>query len=87
MFINKTKDAKNNVCGENIAKYRLQLKISQRKLADRLQMIGLDVDKHAIQRMESGQRFITDLELLYLCRALDVTLEQLFEGSAEKLIE
>lgn len=55
MFINKTKKGKNNVCGEKIAKFRTELNLSQRKLADRLQVIGLDVDKNAIQRMESGQ--------------------------------
>ena len=78
MFINKTKDGKNNVCGTNIAKYRKEMKISQRELADRLQIAGLDVDKNAVQRMESGQRFITDIEILYLCEALGQTLDQLF---------
>lgn len=80
MFINKTKSGKNNLCGENIAKFRCQMNISQRELADRLQIIGLDVDKNAIQRMESGQRFITDIELLYLVKVLDKSLAELFEG-------
>jgi len=80
MFINKTKDGKNNLCGGNIAKYRCQMNISQRELADRLQIIGLDVDKNAIQRMESGQRFITDIEITYLCKVLNKSLVELFEG-------
>ena len=66
MFINNTPDNKNNICGENIMKFRKELKLSQRALADKLQLIGLNVDKNAIQRMESGQRFITDIELIYL---------------------
>ena len=78
MFINKTKDGKNNLCGVNIAKYRCQRNISQRELADRLQIIGLDVDKNAIQRMESGQRFITDIELQFLAKVLDKTMDELF---------
>lgn len=45
MFINKSETGLNNVCGKNIAKYRILLKISQRELADRLQLAGLDVDK------------------------------------------
>ena len=45
MFINKTRDGKNNVCGEQIAKLRKEMKISQRKLADKLQLFGIDVDK------------------------------------------
>lgn len=78
MFINKTKDGKNNVCGEKIALFRKAMKISQRELADRLQLVGLDVDKNAIQRMESGQRFITDIELISLCEVLGKTLDELF---------
>ena len=78
MFINKTADGKNNVCGAKIAQYRKEMKISQRQLADKLQIIGLDVDKNAVQRMESGQRFITDIELTYLAKALNKTVSELF---------
>ena len=63
MFINKTNDGLNNVCGKNIAKLRLELKVSQRELADRMQLVGIDIDKNAIQRIECGKRFVTDIEL------------------------
>ncbi len=79
MFINKTEDNKNNICGVNIAKFRKEMKLSQRALADKLQLLGLDVDKNAVQRMESGQRFITDIEITYLSRALDKSIGELFE--------
>ena len=77
MFINKGKEGKNNVCGEQISKIRKNMKISQRKLADRLQIAGLDVDKNAVQRMESGQRFITDIEMVYLAKVLNCSFEDL----------
>ncbi len=79
MFINKTSDGRNNVCGINISKRRKEMKISQRELADRLQLIGLDVDKNAIQRIESGQRFITDIEIEYFCKVLGLTLNEIFD--------
>ena len=78
MFINKTEDGKNNVCGKNVAKFRMEMKLSQKKLSDRLQIAGLDVDKNAVQRMESGQRFITDIELQYLSKVLDKSMDELF---------
>ncbi len=78
MFINKTSDNKNNVCGANIARFRKEMKLSQRALADKLQLVGLNVDKNAVQRMESGQRFITDIELLYLSEALCRSIPELF---------
>ena len=86
MFINRAADHTNNLCGKQVARYRKELKISQRELADRLQLIGLDIDKNAIQRIESGQRFVTDIELKALGTALNCPLEALIgaESPAEK---
>ena len=53
--------------------------MSQRMLADRLQLMGLDVDKNAVQRMECGKRFITDIELAALCRTFGVTPNALLD--------
>lgn len=78
LFINKSTSGRNNICGINIAKFRKELNISQRELADRLQLAGLDVDKNAVQRMESGQRFITDIEMSYISQVLHRSLEELF---------
>ena len=77
MFINKTCDGKNNVCGKNIAVFRKEIDISQRELADRLQLIGLDIDKNAIQRIESGKRFVTDIEIIAISKALNKTYQDL----------
>lgn len=77
MFTNKAPDKKNNLCGKNIRQFRKEIDISQRELADRLQLIGLDVDKNAIQRIEAGKRFVTDIELIALCRVLNKRLDEL----------
>ena len=53
--------------------------VSQRALASMLQLSGLDVDKNAIQRIESGQRFVTDIELNALAQVLGVAVEKLLE--------
>ena len=60
MFKNKN-DGRNNLCGEKIRELRLNhpTKLSQRALADKMQLIGIDVDKNAIQRIECGKRFTT----------------------------
>lgn len=52
-------------------------KTSQRALADKLQLIGLDLDKNAIQRIECGKRFVTDIELKYFCELLHVSADEL----------
>jgi len=51
--------------------------ISQRQVADDLNEMGLIIDKNAVQRMESGQRFITDIELITIAKYLDIPLDKL----------
>ena len=77
MFINKSSDGKNNICGENIRNIRKNMGISQRKLADLLQIHGLDIDKNAVQRIEAGKRFVTDIELYALSVVLEKNMETL----------
>lgn len=79
MFKNKTLTGRNNICGENIYILRKKAvpKMSQRILAEKLQLLGIDVDKNAIQRIESGQRFVTDIELSALKAVFDVSYEDL----------
>ena len=36
MFLNKSRDGRNNLCGKQIAKYRREMGKSQRQLADAL---------------------------------------------------
>lgn len=77
MSANRTPDGRNNIAGIRVAELRKRLRISQRELADRLAVIGLDVDKNAVQRMESGQRFITDIEMISLAKIFNTTAEEL----------
>ena len=66
-----------NICANNVAKFRKELRYSQRQLADVLQLAGLDIDKNAIQRIEAGKRFVTDIELTFLSKVLRVSLDDL----------
>ena len=77
MFINKTKDGANNLCGRNIAQRRIALKISQREPVDRMQLVGIDIDKNAVQRIECGKRFVTDIELVAFAEVFGISLEVL----------
>ena len=77
MFINKSADGRNNACGKQIARLRKDMKKSQRQLADSLQLLGLDIDKNAVQRIEAGKRFVTDIELTYFAKVLKVSYEVL----------
>ncbi len=79
MFINKSADGLNNICGKNISVFRNNLKISQRELADRMQLNGIDIDKNAIQRIECGKRFVTDIEIVSFAKVFDVEIKELLK--------
>lgn len=77
MFINKSIDGSNNICGKKISEFRRKLDISQRELAEKLQLNGLDIDKNAIQRIEAGKRFVTDIEIVAFTKVFEVSFEEL----------
>lgn len=81
MFKNKSQDGKNNISGARIAEIRKAKdpKMSQRMLAELLQLEGLDVDKNAVQKIECGQRFITDIEIKLIAKALNVSYSDLLD--------
>ena len=83
MFINKSADGKNNICGSNVAALRKAMGKSQRELSDELQRAGLDVDKNAVQRIESGQRFVTDIELVFLSAVLKTDINELLKQRSD----
>jgi len=76
---NKTSDGKWNLCGANIAQLRMQLQpgCSQRALADKLQLLGLDVSKNTIQMIEAGERTVSDIELKAFAEVFGVTVDEL----------
>lgn len=79
MFKNKTSDGRLNISGRKIAQLRQAMPetVSQRALADRLQLEGVDLGKNAIQKIESGERFITDIELKAIAKVFGVTTDEL----------
>lgn len=86
MFKNKNGDS-NNISGANIARIRKGMSptVSQRALADSLQLNGIDVDKNAVQRIECGKRFVTDIELVAIASVLNVSvLDLLVEENEPK---
>lgn len=79
MFKNKASNGKNNISGENIKSIRKEAGISQRELADRLQIAGLDIGKNGVQKIEAGEGFVTDIELVFFADVLGVTVQDLLK--------
>lgn len=69
-----------NLISAKLKSLREKNKYSQRVLAGKLQLIGMDMDKNVITRIENNKRYVTDLELRAFVTVFDVTYEYLIEG-------
>ena len=68
---------KKNICGEKVKEARRKLKLSQTNLAANLQIMGVNIERDSVSRIEIGTRFVADYELLAISEILGVSLEYL----------
>ena len=70
-----------NIIGGKVKQARKQSlpKMNQEDLAAKLELMDVYIDRIAISRIESGNRFVADYEALALAKALKVPLSWLFE--------
>ena len=85
MFKIKAADGTNNLCGKKLMQIRKSKKLSQRKLAAKMQLIGFDVDHYFIRRVENGERFVTDIDLVIFARALEIPITDILSAEDEGL--
>ena len=69
-----------NLISENLIELRHRHNLSQRDLAHELQLIGCDIDKNVITRIETNKRYVTDLELRAIAKIFNVSYEYLIDG-------
>lgn len=72
-----------NIIGQNVRKLRLERKLTQKQLAESLQLAGYEFDRLTVLRIESGDRFVPDYEAKALTQVLDVSLDELFYNTAK----
>ena len=77
MFKHKARDGTRNLCGRKVMALRMAMspKVSQRKLAEMIQLHGVDLDKTVVRRIENGERYVTDIELKILCEIFDISAD------------
>ena len=68
-----------NMVGSKIRKLRMEQKMSQQTLSDRLETMAIYICRGSISRIEDKQRTVTDIELYGLAKVLGVSIEELFE--------
>ena len=71
---------KRNLVGANLKKIRLLNGLSQEQLIAQLNLLGLDLDRTSLSRIENQNREVYDYELVYFSKALKVNIIDLYEG-------
>ena len=67
-----------NVIGHKIKEIRKQNKITQEDLCARLQVLGYNMNRSDISKIENGKKFVSDFEVYGFSKALKVKLENLY---------
>ena len=68
---------KKNISGDRIHQIRTTKRMSQNELAARMQVNGVLIEREAISKIETGDRFVTDYELMVFAEVLGVTMNWL----------
>ncbi len=70
-------NGKSNISGSIIEKYRELRNMSREDLAEKLQLLGLNIDRVTIYRIEQNSVILKDFELIAICEILNIGLDQL----------
>ena len=65
---------KKNICGDRIRMARLEKRLSQTDLARLLHLEGVPMERDVINRMEMGDRLVTDYEVVTIAEVLGVSV-------------
>lgn len=79
----RTSSGKKNLISKRLIELRKEHNLSQRDLSHKLQLAGYDMDKNVITRIETNNRYVTDIEIQALAHIFDVSCDYLIEGKSD----
>lgn len=83
----RTRTGEKNLISQRLIELRRLNNLSQRDLAEKLQLAGYDMDKNVITRIETNKRYVTDLELKALTEVFGVSYRSLIDGEETENME
>lgn len=76
-------EGKKNIIGDKVKALRKEKRLSQKALATQLQLNGFDFNDLTILRIEAGDRFVADYELMALADYFKVSSDYLLGKGIE----
>lgn len=83
IYWNKENNSKNLV-GKRVRELRTERQLSQRALAEQLQLAGYEFNDLTVLRIEQGTRFVPDYEVVALAEFFHVSCDYLLGMKPEK---
>lgn len=74
-----------NVISDNLIKLRTAKHLSQADIASDLNLIGINIHKNDISKIEANDRVVKDYELYGFAKVLGVSILDLLDGIEDKL--
>lgn len=76
IYWDKETNSKNRI-GKRVKELRIEKKLSQKAVAEQLQLAGYEFNDLTVLRIEQGKRFVPDYEVVALAELFQVSCEYL----------
>ncbi len=85
MYQSNTYNDRLNVTGQKIKELRMKNNLSLSGLSTKLALMGIDITKPSLHKLENGERVLRDYEIFALAHIFRVPMEDLFSDFREEL--
>ena len=74
-----------NVSSKKVKEFREKNNLSLSALSIKLALMGIDIPKQSLHKIENGKRVVKDFELYAIAHALKVSMEDLIEDFVSEI--
>lgn len=65
-----------NISGKKLKELRIAAKLSQQGLAEKLQLLGIDLTSKEISKIETNKRLVQDFELFAFAKTFNISADE-----------
>ncbi len=65
-----------NISGKKLKELRIAAKLSQQGLAEKLQLLGIDLTSKEISKIETNKRLVQDFELFAFAKIFNISADE-----------
>ncbi len=66
-----------NIIGPLVKEHREQKKYTKTELSHKLELLGIELDRFELYKIETAKKSVKDFELIALCIILDININEL----------